>query len=164
MRRFIPRTSLARRNSWKSRTVLGGLAVAAVIGTTAGGPPADPDGERDTSGDRAGESRRIASSVLGRDYQFTLTAVRSTADPTAASVELRVFTFQDGEWKESDRATVGEPDGWFWGPLTGSGAICEFSTASTEPAPVAVSLLITPSAGCAPAEEFEVSEGQIVTG
>jgi hypothetical protein len=33
-------------------------------------------------------------------------------------------------------------DGWFWFPLTGKGAICRFSTASTEPAPVAVSLLL----------------------
>ncbi|WP_405834862.1 hypothetical protein [Streptomyces sp. NBC_01176] len=41
-------------------------------------------------------------------------------------MRLRVFTRTHGAWKESDRVTVGEADGWFWYPITGSGAVCAF--------------------------------------
>lgn len=149
------RIERARWKTPKSLVAMCGLAVAAVLGTTAGGPPPGP------SQDGAGESQVIARSVLGRDFTFTLTALRSEEDPNLASVRLRVFTFQDGKWKQSDQATVGDVDGWFWFPLTGRHAVCEFSTAGTEPAPVAVSLLITPSVGCSPTEDFEVVDGRI---
>ena len=146
-------------------------AAAVTIGATTGGPT-DPAGHPDTASRQkprhtqtptGTESRQIASSVLGRDVKFTLTALRSKADPLAASVRLQVFTLRGGAWKESDRATVGEVDGFFWFPLTGRHAVCTFSTASTEPAPVAVSLLITPSIGCSPAENFQVEDGKIVS-
>ncbi|PAZ13037.1 hypothetical protein CLM62_26405 [Streptomyces sp. SA15] len=152
------------------------LATAATatvtIGATTGGPPnplpVDPQ-TRPTAGrdkepqtePQATERRQIATSVLGRDFKFTLTALRSQTDPLAASVRLQVFTFKDGAWRESDRALVGDVDGWFWFPLTGRRAVCEFSTASTEPAPVAVSLLVTPSIGCSPTENFQIENGQI---
>jgi hypothetical protein len=114
-------------------------------------------------GGQAAETRQIASSVLGEDLKFTLTAVRSAVDPLAASVRLKAFVQRDGVWRLSDQVLVGEVDGWFWFPLTGRGAICEFSTASTDPAPVAVSLLITPSVGCSPAEHFQVRNGGFST-
>ncbi|GAA2460099.1 hypothetical protein [Streptomyces macrosporus] len=148
-------------------------AVTVTVGATTGGPPnpmpADPQ-TRPTAGQekeprtepQATEHRRIASSVLGRDLKFTLTALRSRTDPFAASVRLQVFTFRNGAWRESDRALVGEVDAWFWFPLTGRHAVCEFSTAGTEPAPVAVSLLITPSIGCSPTENFRIENGQII--
>lgn len=145
-------------------------AVAVTIGATTGGPPKPvphmPSGGKEapqTTQPRARESRQIASSVLGKDFKFTLTALRSQSDPLAASVRLQVFTFQGGTWKESDRTTVGAVDSWFWFPLTGPHAVCKFSTASTEPAPVAVSLLITPSIGCSPDKNFEIKDGRIVT-
>lgn len=159
----------------KKRTALIGwgaaLATAAAaavsVGATTGGPT-DPSA-RDTAArpqDRPPqvrtESRRIASSVLGRDYKFTLTALRSKADPLAATVHLRVFTRKGDAWKESDRTTVGAPDDFFWFPVTGRHAVCTFSTSSTEPAPVAVSLLVTPSIGCSPEETFEVENGVFV--
>lgn len=160
------------RISWATAlaTALATATAAAVtIGATTGGPP-DPRAQPPTGGRptpqstpaRTGQSQQIASSVLGRDVKFTLTALRSQADPLAASVRLQVFTLRGGAWKESDRATVGDVDGWFWFPLTGRHAICEFSTASTEPAPVAVSLLITPSVGCSPTENFQIKDGRIV--
>jgi len=148
-------------------------AATVTIGATTGGPPnplpADPQ-TRPTAGQgkepqtepQATEHRRVATSVLDRDFKFTLTALRSQTDPLAASVRLQVFTFKDGAWRESDRALVGEVDAWFWFPLTGRHAVCEFSTASTEPAPVAVSLLITPSIGCSPTENFQIENGQII--
>lgn len=143
------------------------LAVTAVLGTTAGGPPpgprSEPQLERQTSPTEEGaQSRRIAISTLGRDLRFTLTAVRSRSEPLQATVHLRVFTFQNGVWRVSDRATVGDVDGWFWFPLTGRRAVCAFSTASTEPAPVAVRLLVTPSIGCSSTERFRVENGRIV--
>ncbi|WNM32930.1 hypothetical protein RKE30_22365 [Streptomyces sp. Li-HN-5-11] len=111
------------------------------------------------------QTRQIASSVLGGDYKFTLTAVRSTTDAYAASVRLQVYTRTGtGAWKESDRATVGDVDGWFWYPLTGKGAVCQFSTSAGEPAPVDVSLLVTPSIGCSQPSHFVVEQGRIHAG
>lgn len=143
-------------------------AAALTIGAANGGPP-NPHASLATGSRpkphstpaRTAQSHRIASSVLGRDLKFTLTALRSQADPFAASVRLQVFILQGGAWKESDRATVGDVDGWFWFPLTGRHAVCKFSTAGTEPAPVAVSLLVTPSIGCSPTENFQIKDGRI---
>ncbi|QOV33899.1 hypothetical protein IM697_27370 [Streptomyces ferrugineus] len=112
----------------------------------------------------APQKQRIASSVLGSDYKITLTALRSTRDEYAASVRLQVYTHSGGVWKESDRVTVGEVEGWFWYPLTGKGAVCEFSTASTEPAPLTVSLLVTPSIGCSEPAHYVVKEGRVYAG
>ncbi|MFF5158365.1 hypothetical protein ACFY3N_19365 [Streptomyces sp. NPDC000348] len=153
---------------------LAATATAALVtaGATTGGPPnpspADPQtrptagqGKETQTGSRTTERRRIATSVLDGDFTFTLTALRSRTDPLAASVQLQVFTFEDGAWRESDRAPVGEADSWFWFPLTGRHAVCEFSTSGTEPAPVAVSLLITPSIGCSPTANFRIDNGRI---
>ncbi|MGW1752245.1 hypothetical protein ACWCRD_42935 [Streptomyces sp. NPDC002092] len=112
----------------------------------------------------APRTQQIASSVLGSDYKITLTALRSTQDEYAASVRLQVYTQDSGKWKESDRVTVGKVDGWFWYPLTGSHAVCEFSTASTEPAPLAVSLMITPSIGCSGPAHYVVKQGKVYAG
>ncbi|MFG1664272.1 hypothetical protein [Streptomyces sp. Y7] len=116
------------------------------------------------SGAAAPQTRQIASSVLGGDYKITLTALRSPEDEFAASVRLQVFTQSGGAWKESDRVTVGDVDGWFWYPLTGKGAVCEFATASTEPAPLTVRLLITPSIGCSDPVHYQVREGRVYAG
>ncbi|MFF8726825.1 hypothetical protein ACF073_10070 [Streptomyces sp. NPDC015171] len=145
------------RHHRRSLAVAGcSLLTAAVLGTAAAGSS--------SAGTAAPRTRTIASSVLGTDYKITLTAVRSTADPTAASVRLQVYTHTGGAWTESDRVTVGEVDGWFWYPLTGSGAVCDFSTASTEPAPLTVSLLITPSIGCSEPTHYVVKQGRVFAG
>ncbi|MDX3618750.1 hypothetical protein [Streptomyces europaeiscabiei] len=109
----------------------------------------------------APKTQQIASSVLGSDYKITLTALRSTEDEYAASVRLQVYTRSAGAWKESDRVTVGDVDGWFWYPLTGKGAVCQLSTAGTEPAPLTVSLLLTPSLGCSDPAHFVVKQGRV---
>ncbi|SER99680.1 hypothetical protein SAMN04487983_102726 [Streptomyces sp. yr375] len=109
----------------------------------------------------APQTRQIASSVLGTDYKVTLTALRSADDEYAASVRLQVYTQANGAWKESDRVTVGDVDGWFWYPLTGKGAVCQFSTAGTEPAPIAVSLLLTPSLGCSEPTHLVLRQGRV---
>lgn len=109
----------------------------------------------------APQTRQIASSVLGSDYKITLTALRSAQDEYAASVRLQVYTQSGGAWKESDRVTVGDADGWFWFPLTGADAVCQLSTASTEPAPLTVSLLLTPSLGCSEPAHFVIRDGRV---
>ncbi|MET9506597.1 hypothetical protein ABZY42_33665 [Streptomyces sp. NPDC006622] len=116
------------------------------------------------AGTAAPQSRQIASSVLGGDYRITLTALRSAEDEYAASVRLQVSTRTGGAWKETDRVTVGDPEGWFWYPLTGKGAVCAFSTASTEPAPLTVSLLLTPSLGCSDPAHYVVKDGRVFAG
>jgi hypothetical protein len=109
------------------------------------------------------ERQQLASAVLGQDYKITLTALRSTDDEYAASVRMRVYEMEGGEWKETDQAAVGERGGWFWYPLTGPRAVCKFSVAGTNPAPIEVSLLITPSIGCSPAAAFMIKDGRIQT-
>ncbi|WP_208818279.1 hypothetical protein [Streptomyces marokkonensis] len=132
-------------------------------GTEAGGTEAGAHDGR-TDGGRAAESRQIASSVLDSGgVRFTLTAIRSTADPLMASVRLEASVRENGRFVPSDEVRVGAVDGWFWFPVTGRGAVCEFSTASTDPAPVAVSLLITPSIGCSAPQRFELRDGTFET-
>jgi len=142
-----------RNRNRRAATAAVTLLMAAVLGTT--GAAAS---HADTA---APQSHQIASSVLGSDYKITLTALRSTQDQYAASVRLQVFTHTGGAWKESDRVTVGEAEGWFWYPLTGAGAVCDFTTASTEPAPLTVSLLVTPSIGCSEAAHYVVKQGKV---
>lgn len=136
------------------------LTALLATGLTAAGASAAQTGARSVPP----QTRQIASSVLGSDYRITLTAIRSTDDEYAASVRLRVDTLRGGAWKESDRATVGAVDGWFWYPLTGKGAVCRLSTSGSEPAPVEVSLLITPSIGCSEPQRFVVEDGRIHAG
>ncbi|POX50421.1 hypothetical protein C3489_22505 [Streptomyces sp. Ru71] len=131
---------------------LGVLATA----TAATASPADRTGH-------APRTREIASAVLGSDYKVTLTALRSATDPYAASVRLQVFVHKGGAWKESDRVRVGGANSWFWYPLTGSHAVGTFSTASTEPAPVKVRLLITPSIGYSGTYAYVIRHGDITT-
>ncbi|MFC8835484.1 hypothetical protein ACPCSQ_17880 [Streptomyces griseoincarnatus] len=158
---------------WGAVVAATATAVTATIGASAGGPanpqPSGPQA-RPTAGQgpkkqtepRPAEHRRIASSVLGTDVKYTLTALRSPTDPLAASVRLQVFTFDNGTWRETGRALVGRAGSWFWFPLTGRHAVCAFTTSSTQPAPVAVSMLLTPSAGCSPTHNFRVDDGRIV--
>lgn len=141
-----------RRGTAAALTV---LMAAALQAAGAGASNADPAAPR---------TRQIASSVLGSDYKITLTAQRSTQDEYAASVLLRVYTQAGGSWKESDRVNVGDVDGWFWYPLTSTGAVCQFSTAGTEPAPLAVSLRLTPSLGCSEPTHFVVKQGRVYAG
>ncbi|MFJ8538996.1 hypothetical protein [Streptomyces sp. NPDC093591] len=145
-----------RNRARRALTAVATVLTAAVIGAADAGAAG--------AGAAAPQTRQIASSVLGGDYKITLTALRSTQDEYAASVRLQVYTQSGGAWKESDRVTVGDVDGWFWYPLTGSGAVCEFSTASTDPAPLTVSLLITPSIGCSEPTHYEVREGRVFAG
>ncbi|KUL21245.1 hypothetical protein [Streptomyces regalis] len=145
-----------RNRTRRAATAAVTLLMAAALGAAGTGAS--------NAGTAAPQTRQIASSVLGSDYKVTLTALRSTQDEYAASVRLQVYKQSGGAWKESDRVTVGDVDGWFWYPLTGSGAVCEFSTASTEPAPLDVSLLITPSIGCSEPTHYVVKEGRVFAG
>lgn len=143
-----------------------GVAAAALLALSAAALGASDANASNSSNARsaAPQSRQIASSVLGSDYKVTLTALRSADDPYAASVRLQVYTQANGAWKESDRVTVGDVDGFFWYPLTGRGAVCQFSTAGTEPAPVTVSLLLTPSLGCSDPAHYVVRQGRVHAG
>ncbi|MFE7273408.1 hypothetical protein [Streptomyces sp. NPDC057623] len=148
--------SLARIRTRRGTAAVLTALMAAALGAAGAGSS--------NAGTAAPQTRQIASSVLGSDYKITLTALRSTEDEYAASVRLQVYTQANGAWKESDRVTVGDVDGWFWYPLTGSEAVCELSTASTEPAPLTVSLLRTPSIGCSEPTNFVIKEGRVYAG
>ncbi|MFH9011830.1 hypothetical protein ACH4C6_10665 [Streptomyces sp. NPDC017943] len=147
-----------RRGTAVGLTVL----MAAALGAAgAGASTAGTAAPQKHQTQQAQQAQQIASSVIGSDYKITLTALRSTQDAYAASVRLQVYTQAGGTWKESDRVTVGETDGWFWYPLTGKGAVCAFSTAGTEPAPLTVSLLLTPSLGCSEPAHYVVEDGRV---
>lgn len=148
--------SFVRQHTRGAATAACTVLMAGVLGAAGAGTS--------NAGTAAPRTQVIASSVLGSDYKVTLTAVRSTGDQYAASVRLQVYTHTKGAWKESDRVTVGAVDGWFWYPLTGSGAVCDFSTASTDPAPLTVSLLITPSIGCSEPAHYVVKQGRVFAG
>ncbi|MEU1785356.1 hypothetical protein ABZ553_05600 [Streptomyces sparsogenes] len=150
-----------------SALVRGGVVLATAAATVAVlAAPAQtteaPPRRGGTGGGKEVETRQIASSVLDADegVKFTLTAIRSTAAPLRATVRLKAFVRQHGRLVLSDEVRVGAVDSWFWFPVTGRGAICEFSTASTNPAPVAVSLLVTPAIGCSLPERFELRDGK----
>ncbi|MFI1733591.1 hypothetical protein ACH40E_31120 [Streptomyces acidicola] len=153
----IQATALARGGA----VLVTAAATLALLAAPAVTTEAEAHGGR-TNGGLAAETRQIASSVLDADenIKFTLTAIRSTADPLRASVRLKAFMRQNGKFVLSDEVRVGAVDGWFWFPVTGRGAICEFSTASTNPAPVTTSLLITPAIGCSPPQSFELRDGK----
>ncbi|GAQ56118.1 hypothetical protein [Streptomyces acidiscabies] len=149
-------------NSTRTRTRRGTAAALTLL--TAAGLGAAGAGASNATAAIPPQTREIASSTLGSDYKITLTALRSTEDEYAASVRLQVYTQAGGAWKESDRVTVGDVDGWFWYPLTGKGAVCQFSAASTEPAPLTVSLLLTPSLGCSDPVHYVVKQGRVYAG
>lgn len=157
--RGLARTrSTTRTRSRGVVAVLFGVLLLLGLGSAGAGAA----GGGDAGGGPVTQQKQIASASLASDYKFTLTAVRSTQDEYAAPVRLVVFTRSDAGLRvESDRVTVGEADGWFWYPLTGRGAVCEFSTASTEAAPVTVRLLLTPSLGCSEPLRFVVKEGTV---
>ncbi|MFI9822522.1 hypothetical protein ACIHFC_18940 [Streptomyces sp. NPDC052013] len=154
--------SRTRRGTAAALTLLLAAALGAAGAGAAGADSTAPQQQTETQKQK--QKQRIASSALGTDYKITLTALRSAEDPYAASVRLQVFTKSHGAWKESDRVTVGDVDGWFWYPLTGKGAVCQFSTAGTEPAPVTVSLLVTPSIGCSDPVHYVVKDGRVYAG
>ncbi|KND24965.1 hypothetical protein [Streptomyces acidiscabies] len=149
-------------NSTRTRTRRGTAAALTLL--MAAGLGAAGAGASNATAAIPPQTREIASSTLGSDYKITLTALRSTEDEYAASVRLQVYTQASGAWKESDRVTVGDVDGWFWYPLTGKGAVCQFSAASTEPAPLTVSLLLTPSLGCSDPVHYVVKQGRVYAG
>ncbi|MFF8813143.1 hypothetical protein [Streptomyces pactum] len=144
----------------------GALAAGAatVVGVVPAGAAGAAEAGRHHPPRTTPETRTIATSTLGDDIRVTLTAVRSTQDDLAANVRLSTYTMDRGHWKLQDTEQVGKKDSWFWFPLTGSGAVCEFSTASRPPQRIKVQLLITPSIGCSPVHRFQVRDGRIVTG
>ncbi|MGW6956643.1 hypothetical protein [Streptomyces sp. PAN_FS17] len=163
----MSQSSKHRRNrTARTATAAVTLLMAGALGAAGAGTSNAGTSDVGSSGAaaKAAPTKQIASSVLGGDYKITLTALRSPEDELAASVRLQVFTRGGGAWKESDRVTVGDVDGWFWYPLTGKGAVCDFATASTEPAPLTVSLLVTPSIGCSDPVHYLVKEGRVYAG
>lgn len=149
------------RNIRRTRPAIlaaGAIAAATVALTGASPAQAAPAPEADAT------HQVIASSTLGTDVRVTVTAVRSTADPLAATVKLSLYTYTDGAWHRADQTTVGGTDSWFWYPLTGPQAVCTFSTSSTPPDPIGVSLLVTPSIGCSPLYQYSVVNGHLVAG
>lgn len=95
------------------------------------------------------QGRRLATATVGTDLTVTVTAQR-TGD-TSANVYL-ALAGHGSQWSER------VPGGWFWYPLTGRNAVCEFGVTSrpgTRPV-VNLSLLVTPSIGCSKTIHYTV--------
>ena len=68
-----------------------------------------------------------------------------------------------GGVEPSDEIVVGTPAGFFWHPVSGEGAVCEFSADETDNGvEVTVQILVTPSIGCSEAYGF-VLDGEDLT-
>jgi hypothetical protein len=96
-----------------------------------------------------GQTRQLASATVGADLTVTVRAQRT--GESSANVYL-AFSSHGSRWSER------VPGDWFWYPLTGQGAVCEFSVTSlpdTKPV-VGLSLLITPSIGCSDTLHYTV--------
>jgi hypothetical protein len=98
---------------------------------------------------RAAQSRQIASATVGTDLTATVTVTRSGDTDADAYI-----TFSSNGSKTSERV----PGDWFWSPLTGKNAVCEFGIDNRPGAKpvVDLSLLITPSIGCSETAHFTV--------
>jgi hypothetical protein len=97
----------------------------------------------------AGQTTQLASATVGTDLTVTVRAQRT--GESSANVYL-AFAGHGSQWSER------VPGEWFWYPLTGQGAVCEFSVTSlpnTKPV-VGLSLLITPSIGCSDTLRYTV--------
>jgi hypothetical protein len=97
----------------------------------------------------AGQTSRLASATVGTDLTVTVRAQRT--GESSANVYL-AFSSHGSQWSER------VPGEWFWYPLTGQGAMCDFSVTSrpnTKPV-VGLSLLITPSIGCSDTLHYTV--------
>ncbi|GAB2823498.1 hypothetical protein GCM10027176_29900 [Actinoallomurus bryophytorum] len=121
--------------------VLAGTALVASTGAATAGTTA--------TAVAAGESRQLASATVGTDLTVTVRAQRT--GESSANVYL-AFSSHGSQWSER------VPGDWFWYPLTGQGAVCEFGVTSlpgTKPV-VGLSLLITPSIGCSDTLHYTV--------
>jgi hypothetical protein len=99
--------------------------------------------------DATGQSTQLASVTVGTDLTVTVRAQRTGT--SSANVYL-AFSSHGSQWSER------VPGDWFWYPLTGQGAVCEFGVTSrpgTKPV-VDLSLLITPSIGCSDTLHYTV--------
>jgi hypothetical protein len=111
-------------------------------------------------------TQQIASSTLDQDLRVTLTAMRGPDDRGAptATVWLAAYTRSNSSWQSLGRVRVGEPNGWFWFPLTGGHAICGFSASDYPSSSIAVRLRVTPSVGCSDQVfRFRVDQGKLVS-
>jgi hypothetical protein len=107
------------------------------------------------------ESQMVLEEITVGDHRLTLTASRhDEEEPPTATVTLTVTSKDGGEI--TDDAVVGSPAGFFWFTLTGSDAMCEFTS---EPVPdgseVSVQLLLSPSLGCSEPYQFELIAGEL---
>jgi hypothetical protein len=122
-------------------TMLGAAGAAVLMGTAvlAGGDGAAA----------AGTSVRLATTTIGTDLTVTVRAQRTGT--SSANVYLALSS-QGSQWSER------VPGDWFWAPLTGANAVCEFGVTSVpggKPV-VDLSLLITPSVGCSEPVHYTV--------
>lgn len=112
------------------------------------------------------EERAALAEITVGDYELALTAERADedeVDPPTATVTLRATPV--GADRATDEIVVGTYAGFFWHPVTGSEAVCEFSAEPTaDGADVEVQILLSPSLGCSQPFEFVLTSGELSPG
>lgn len=122
-----------------------GTAVPAPSPATAGTAAAVPSPAGNTE---------IAVTTLGTDLKIVLRAYRTGRYD--ALVDVAAFRHAGGAWRPAWHERV--PGPWFYAPLTGPGGVCSLRVTDRPGAAptVDVSLLVSPSVGCAPVRHFTV--------
>jgi len=112
------------------------------------------------------ERQHTIASATVEDFRVVVRAIEGPDDGGAplASVRLEALVKKGGSWRLVGRRTVGRPNGFFWFPLTGPGAIRQFSVESFPVRRVRFQLLITPSAGFSPLYRFHLEGARLVPG
>jgi hypothetical protein len=115
-------------------------------------------------GGAAAAEKTIATATVD-DLRVTLAAKkgRDAGGAPSASVELRVYRRGPQGWRFLDRRLVGPPNGFFWFPLTGAGAVRDFCV-KTKPDRVSFQVLVTPSIGWSPVYRYRVAGRRLVRG
>jgi hypothetical protein len=103
--------------------------------------------------DTSGTTATLAELTFN-DHTLTLVATLvDDEEPQTATVLLQVTP--PGAPEPSDEIVVGAPAGFLWHPVSGEGAVCEFSADETDDGvQVTVQILLSPSMGCSEAYGF----------
>jgi hypothetical protein len=110
------------------------------------------------------ETQATLGEITVGDYELALTAERvDEEDPPIATIRLQATPV--GADRATDEIVVGTYAGFFWHPVTGSEAVCEFAAEPTaDGADVEVQILLSASLGCSQPFAFVLTSGELSPG
>jgi hypothetical protein len=125
----------------------------------------EPSTTPSTDATTPAETQATLAEITVGDYELALTAERvdEEEDLPTATVTLRATPV--GADRATDEIVVGTYAGFFWHPVTGSEAVCEFAAEPTaDGADVEVQILLSASLGCSQPFGFVLTSGELSPG